>query len=164
MGEVVMSEPRYDFCLAVVREYCQVGYALHKICLFYTPNLPQEDSERREWFRYMNNRSGICAQLEHKYRRRSHSFYPYPQGSMGKEDLCLWGIVPILTSSVPPVISEKVIKPNAARKDILIDEFFLWQNDLGEWFAGLCVGLNKMGGGKYLLTNTTQLEVSRHAL
>lgn len=158
-----MSEPRYDFCLAVVRRRNQLGYVLDRIFLFHTPSLPQEDIERRKWYECLENRWGIVHQIERHYiSKRVHPYPPLESLAM-IDDVCLWGVIPILTV-LNDTVRERIISRNFVRKDLVVEEYLLCQHNLGTWFAGLCGELNKRGGGKYILTDTSEPEVSRYAL
>jgi hypothetical protein len=158
-----MSEPRYDFCLAVVRKRTQLGYILDRIFLFHTPSLPQSDTERRNWYKGMENRQGIVSQIDRCYISRRVHPYPPLESLIMIDDLYLWGIIPILTVLNENVCT-RIIPRNFGRRDRVVEEYLLFQHNLGAWFARLCEELNKMGGGKYIITDTSQSEVSRYSL
>lgn len=160
-----MSEPRYDFCLAVVREFDLIGYRLEHIFLLYTPDLPQEDRLRREWCEDRGIQQQILENIEECHDKRHH---PKSLRLNASEDddlgtLYLWGVVPIL-SVTKGTVFKKMEGVGFVREGKIVTDRTLYSAGLQSWFASLCEELYKKGGGKYLITNRKQSEVSKYAL
>lgn len=158
-----MSEPRYDFCVVVVREKTDIGYMFKGLSVVYNPCIPQHYHERRKWsqdpyalhdvWKVLEDRV-YCEQL---YRRK-------PQCPIG--GYVMWDIVPIL--GFDRKVAKKIVKIECLKADVdynyVVTTDFIREHKLQKWFEELCNAFHKMGGGKYIITSSRHPEVSRFTL
>lgn len=144
-----MPEPRYDFCLAVFRQWEPEGFVLKSICLVYVPDMPQQDRARQAWLRKKRTFRSIAYQARALFGDRV-IYKRTDRSNMG--DLHLWALVPILWVTPAHVI-----------KSVQYDRVFPWTecmmysssqisgHNLTKFFRRLCADFNKRGGGRYVL-------------
>ena len=158
-----MPEPRYDFLLAVLRRRTLIGYELVGVSVIYNPQIPQNNSFRREYVRDKYLLSGVEREMcsEHKLPVNSIEFEREgaPMGAV-----ILWGVVPML--GVHSVVVKKIFGHYNldGHMHFLLTREFIHKNRLEKWLEGMCAELHKLGGGKYLITSTQTPEVPRFAL
>ncbi len=158
-----MSEPRYDFLLAVLRRHTRIGYELLGVSVIYNPQIPQNNSFRREYVRDKYLLSGVEREMciEHGLPVNSIEF---EREGVPKGAVVLWGVVPIL--GVHAAVVKKLLghyRPDGETHFLLTREF-IRKNRLEKWFEGMCTELHRLGGGKYIITSTQTPEVPRFAL
>ncbi len=158
-----MSEPRYDFLLAVLRRRTPIGYELVGVSVIYNPHIPQNNSLRRKYVGDKYLLSGIERELciEHKLPVNSIEF---ERESVPKNAVILWGVVPIL--GVHSAVVKKLFGYYLPvdKLHFLLSREFIHKNRLEKWFEEMCSDLHKIGGGKYIITSTRTPEVPRFAL
>ncbi len=158
-----MSEPRYDFLLAVLRRRTLIGYALVGVSVIYNPQIPQDNSSRREYVGDKYLLSGVERELciEHGLPVNSIEF---EREGVPKNGVILWGVVPILGvySTVVKKISGYSLPDGEV--NFLLSQEFIRKNRLEKWFEEMCTQLHKLGGGKYMITRVQKPEVPRFAL
>ncbi len=156
-----MPEPRYDFCLAVVRKHGYGGFEIHKVFLVYVPEMPQQAGDRRSWLRSRERIEDISRQISSLLGGASIN----PR--MRKSDygeLHLWAVVPMLS-----VTSAQVMR--SAQYDRVPPRYYCMVYDaaqmsacnLSEFFRKLCVEFHKRGGGQFVVKQNKK-EVSDYLL
>lgn len=157
-----MPEPRYDFCLAVIRKYeAGMGYTLNQVIPVYCSSIPQDDRARREWCSNRERLLQLGRTIRFAYGRpiydRSNNHAP--------NDYVLWGLIPLLGTHQK--IVEKVLKgfPDTGSVPcVLTQEFIVYTPGVAAWFETVCGELTKMRGGKWVIRNSSTAEVSRYCL
>lgn len=142
-----MSEPRYDFCLAVLRKNTALGFRIEYIFLVYVPDLPQQAHERKKWISKQSTFDTITDQI-----KRLCGYTVMKRGAKSSKGYVhLWAIVPMLS-----VTNESIIKRVShsrgfpgAQLEVLSDTHINTYN-LSDFFNKLCNDLHKHGGGRYL--------------
>jgi len=162
-----MPEPRYDFCLAVVREFTAIGYELRGVHLIYHPSIPQKDHERIIFVSQKAFHQEICREISGTFVTGKR----YPEVKLKNkkgegEGLFLWGVVPILTTDSVKVISVigKTINLTELDRPVFISHWCIYKCGLNKWFSDLCKQLVVKGGAQYLICTFKQQEVSKWAL
>jgi len=162
-----MPEPRYDFCIAVVREFTAIGYELRGMHLIYHPDIPQGDRERRTFVLQGAFHQEICNEMSKTFVTRKR----YPEVKLKNkkgegEGFFLWGVVPMLTTDSAKVIRAigKTIDLTELDRPVFISHWCIYQCRLNKWFSNLCKQLVAKGGAQYLICTFKQQEVSKWAL
>jgi len=155
-----MSEPRYDFILAVVRQQVFGGlYKLYEVFLIYAPNLPQGGYERRIWCSDTKNLKEVARVCGGKIFQRLEPT------EVGK--LHLTGVVPMLE-----VVSDELttLLKEKSKGNLLISlssSGLMNKNlELQTLFLHFCGVLKKRSpnAGNFYVRNIAEPEVPRHLI